>query len=317
MMNVDSTFRRIRSAFAGVAVAALLAGCVSELSPTAGGPETAAAPAPAAGPPLWVVRDADSTIYLFGTFHALKGQTKWRTPAVEAALAESQEVWLEIADVGDSDAMQAQLAPLIAKIGVDPANPLSSKLTAEERAKLAAAAQKAGLNPAQLEPLRPWLAAVQLSIAPLIAAGYDPNLGVDKLISAAAKAAGKPLMGFETTEQQLRFFASFPPEVELQFLREAIEANEDGPAMVDDVAAAWAAGDMQRFKRLFIDDLRAGSPELYRVMIVDRNEAWAKTLQERLRGSGVSFVAVGAGHLVGPDSVQARLKARGIDTMRK
>jgi uncharacterized protein YbaP (TraB family) len=47
-------------------------------------------------------------------------------------------------------------------------------------------------------------------------------------------------------------------------------------------------------------------------LLTDRNENWAGQIEEMLEGSGVSFIAVGAGHLVGPESVQKRLKLRGI-----
>jgi uncharacterized protein YbaP (TraB family) len=65
------------------------------------------------------VRDADSTIYLFGTFHALKKGTQWRTPKVEAALKQSSEVWLELADIGTPEG-EAAAMPLIQRLGLDP-----------------------------------------------------------------------------------------------------------------------------------------------------------------------------------------------------
>ena len=35
-------------------------------------------------PALWVVRDADSTIYLFGTVHLLRPETVWNSPVVKS-----------------------------------------------------------------------------------------------------------------------------------------------------------------------------------------------------------------------------------------
>jgi uncharacterized protein YbaP (TraB family) len=164
--------------------------------------------------------------------------------------------------------------------------------------------------------MRPWLAALTLALIPITKAGYDPNNGVDKLIATAARAQNKPVRGLETMEQQFRFFADLPPEVEMQVLREAIDDVERGPQVLDQLSAAWAAGDEKAFERLFVDELR-DSPELYRVLIDQRNEAWAETIKQRMDGSGVSFVAVGAGHLTGPDSVQAKLARRGIRAERK
>ena len=264
-----------------------------------------------AEPALWVVRDADSTVYLFGTVHLLKSETAWRTPKVEAALKESGEVYFELAEIGDEAASARAAAAVLPRLGFDPATPLSSRLNAEDKRRLAEAAATLGMQPAQLEPMRPWLAALTFSLAPIIKAGYDPKLGVDSLLAAAARAQGKSVKGFETMEQQFGFFAGLPPQIELQLLRETLDDVDRGPKLLDDLAAAWATGDAAAFERLFVDELR-DSPELYKVLIDDRNEAWAQAIAERMKGSGVTFVAVGAGHLTGPDSVQAKLARRGI-----
>ncbi len=283
-----------------------------------------AAPAPAATPPaaaaaavqgnpaLWVIRDADSTIYLFGTFHALRPTTQWRTPAVDQALAASRELWLEIEDPSNAAALQ----PLIMQLGMSPQTPLSSRLNDQEKALLAAAAQRAGLPPQALEPMRPWLAGLTLSVAPLIQAGYDPQMGVDTLLRRAAVERGLTIRAFETPEQQFRFFADMPEEQQLAFLRSALEDFEEGPAMIDGLAADWAEGDVPGLERTMIQEMRTETPELYRVLLVDRNRAWTDRIRQMLAGSGTAFIAVGAGHLAGPESVQAMLATHGVRAER-
>jgi len=273
---------------------------------------TQAAPVVMGNPALWVIRDADSTIYLFGTFHALRPTTQWRTPAVEQALAASRELWLEIEDPENPAALQ----PLIMQLGLSPATPLSSRLNDADKALLAAAAQRAGMPPQALEPMRPWLAGLTLAVAPLIQAGYDPTKGVDTLLRQAAVERGMTIRAFETPEQQFRFFADLPPEQELAFLRSALEDFEEGPAMIDRLAVDWAEGDVSGIERLMVDEMRADSPELYRVLIVNRNAAWTTRIRQMLAGSGTAFIAVGAGHLAGPDSVQAMLARNGVQAQR-
>ncbi|MBW3558866.1 MAG: TraB/GumN family protein [Proteobacteria bacterium] len=301
---------------AAFGLSALLAACAD--SPLAEAQTAAAAVAPppaAAEPALWVVSDADSTIYLFGTFHALKDATQWRTPKVDAALRSSSILWLELADIGAPGADAAAL-PLIQRYGLDPARPLSSKLTAAENAKLAAAAAKAGVDPAQLQPLRPWLAALQLALVPLAKAGYDPQLGVDTLLASAARAEGKTIRGFETSEQQLRFFADLSPELEKQMLLSTLDEVEEGPAMIDRMSEAWSRGDLGALEREMVADMKNETPAFYKVVLADRNAAWARALNEHLKGSGTTFVAVGAAHLIGPDSVQAELAELGVQAAR-
>ncbi|MDP2258630.1 MAG: TraB/GumN family protein [Caulobacter sp.] len=270
----------------------------------------AALPA-AADPALWVIRDEDSSIYLFGTVHVLKPETVWRTPAIDAALAEADELWIEV-ETDDPAAM----GPLVRRHGLDPANPLSSKLTAEQKARLDAAAASMGASGAAFEPLRPWLAGLQLSIGPLVKAGYDPASGVESKLKAAARDAGKPIRTLETLEQQIGFFADLPPAVELAFLLSALDEMDSGPAMLDALVAAWSAGDVAALDDLMVREMAADYPELYEALLVRRNRDWAGQIQTLLAGEGVSVIAVGAAHLVGDDSVQALLGARGIAVER-
>ena len=270
----------------------------------------AALPA-AADPALWVVRDKDSTLYLLGTVHVLKPDTVWRTPAIDKALAEADELWIEV-DTDDTAAM----APLVRKYGLDPANPLSSKLTAEQKTRLDAAAVSMGATGASFEPLRPWLAGLQLSMGPLMKAGYDPASGVEAKLKAAARESGKPIRTLESLEQQIGFFGDLPPAVEMAFLLSALDEMDSGPAMLDALVAAWSAGDVQALNDLMVVEMAADYPELYEALLVRRNRDWAGQIQTMLAGDGVSVIAVGAAHLVGDDSVQALLEKRGLKVER-
>jgi uncharacterized protein YbaP (TraB family) len=265
-----------------------------------------------AEPALWAIKDKDSTIYLFGTVHVLKPTTQWRSPKIDKAFRDADDVVMEIEQPEDPATTRA----LMMKYGVDPAAPLSTKLKPESYAKLQAAAQGMGFPPQALEPMRPWLAALTVSLTPMLKAGYDPESGVEKLLTAQAKAAGKPIAAFETMEQQVRFFADMTPVQEAQLLDSTLDEVDDGPAKIDALVAAWAAGDQGELKRQMVDEMQADYPDVYRLLLVDRNQDWANQLKTRLAGSGVSFVAVGAGHLAGPDSLQAQLAKLGIKAER-
>ncbi len=45
---------------------------------------------------MWVVRDADSTIYLFGTAHLLDPSIPWKTDRVQKALDEATQLWVAL-----------------------------------------------------------------------------------------------------------------------------------------------------------------------------------------------------------------------------
>ncbi|MFZ4607058.1 MAG: TraB/GumN family protein [Caulobacter sp.] len=270
----------------------------------------AASPA-AADPAIWVVRDKDSTLYLLGTVHALKPDTVWRTPAIDKALTDASELWLEV-DTDDAAGMQA----LIRQYGLDPAHPLSGKLTPEQLARFRAAISALGADPANFEPLRPWLAGLTLSVAPLLKGGFDPKSGVEEKLKAVARADGKPIRTLETQEQQIRFFADLPPQVELAFLLSSLDDASDAAPMLDTLITAWSAGDVEALGALMNDELATKYVDLYDALLVRRNQAWAGQIETLLKGKGVAVIAVGAAHLAGPDSVQVQLARRGLTAER-
>jgi len=268
----------------------------------------------AAEPALWAAKSGGATVYLFGTVHALKPELKWETPKIAKAFAESQELWLE-ADDADAKTMQ----PIVLQLGIDREHPLSSKLAAADVPRLDAAAKAAGLpGETALEPMRPWLAALTLATLPIVKAGYDPAKGVDNVLKAKAAAAGKPVHGLETAEQQMHFFADLPQARQVDMLRAVLDEVAGGTAVVKEIMEAWENADLATIDKDMNEDDSAKYPDLHAILILNRNRAWAAKIAERLKsGKGVTFMAVGSAHLVGHDSVQEALKARGISVVRQ
>lgn len=272
-----------------------------------------AARSAAASPALWVVEGPHAKVYLFGTIHILKPDRRWHSPVLDAAIAESRELWLEIPDSDDL----SSVLPSVQSLGLDPNHPLSSKLSKPDLARVDAAARTMGMpGEATFEPFRPWFVSVMLSTLPLLKAGYDPNYGVDQQLRATFVAAGKPIRGFETIDQQLHFFADLPQDQEIAFLDTTLDSMETDTQSTDAMVDLWSQGNVERLASLEDDDMFRRSPALYTELVTTRNAAWAQRLDARLRESGVSFVAVGAAHLAGRVSVQADLIKRGYRVRR-
>ncbi len=270
--------------------------------------------AAAAEPALWVVKDSDSTIYLFGTVHLLKPDMNWRSDKVNAALQSSDDLWLELAEGGKGAMTEAQLW----KFGKDPAHPLSTKLEPEEWKRLREAAKRVGVPPVSLESMRPWLASIVLGTAPMEQAGYKTELGVDNQLRMTAKAADKPVKGLETVEQQFGFLAGLPPEMELAMLSQTIDMQMEGAAHLDKIAGAWLAGNVDELSMLLVaENQTIHDKAFYNRLLVDRNKQWATQITEMLKTPGTHFIAVGAAHLAGADSVQTMLLKRGLTVARQ
>lgn len=310
--SVSALARSVAGAALGLGLVISLAG-----SPAAWAQDVAVAPAvvpqaPAgSGPALWVIRDADSTIYLFGTVHVLRPTTAWGSPRVDAAFAEADEIWFEITNPDD----QAAALPYIMEHGIDPSRPLDTLLSEAEYARLGEAAGVIGIPLQQLNIMRPWLVGLSLAMAPLIKAGYDPTSGIELVLRARAEAEGKPVKGLETIEEQIMILAGFPEDAQLNFLRQSLESYENASVELDGLVDAWAAGDVEGLAG-FAHEMRDDDARIYDAMLTRRNTNWAGQIETMLDGSGTAFIAVGAAHLAGDDSVQVILGRRGVSVER-
>ena len=265
-----------------------------------------------AEPAIWAVRDRDSTAFLFGTIHVMKPGTEWRSRRFDDAFKGADQLILEV----DNPEDQAAVLPLIREHGLSPDRPLSVLLSAEDLARLDAAAQSVGLRAAQLDPMRPWLASLSLAAAPLRRAGYDPASGIDPVLRADALAAGMTIAGLETLDQQVRLLAGFPEEGQLAYLLRSLDDFDDGAAQLERLVEAWLAGDVVAIEQIGLRPMREVGERVYQALLVERNRAWVDRISLILDDTGTAFIAVGALHLAGEDSVQRMLEDRGLTVER-
>ena len=268
----------------------------------------------AINPALYAVRDADSTLYLYGTIHVRPTGSDWADDDVRRALGETQEIWTELLMTPETEAQTQQLALQLGRAA--PGRPLSSFLDADENARLNALTGRLGMPAGALEGFQPWLAGLTLAIVPALQAGYSPTSGVDRNVDVFGDANGKAMRALETVEQQLGFFTNLSEEAQRQFLVESIDQADAGVQLLNQMTAAWERGDDETLERLVIEETRREYPEMYQAIFVQRNNAWMEVLVRELQGSGVDFVAVGAGHLIGDDGLVEQFRARGFTVER-
>jgi len=261
----------------------LLAAAIAAATPAV------AAPPDQAQPAMFMVRDADTTIYLFGTFHALDRKTQWLNPGVRGAFENSNELVLET---------------LI---------PEGPTMTIPGRPGLP-------IRAPSVTPSASFLATTKMAIDAGQSQGMEVANGADMVLRRIAETEGKPVEGLETLEFQLNMFNSLPPAAPQKAVSRPAEVKGQHPVndlsrtMVD-MESAWKRGDQSVFVHM-LDQLRNASPDTYRMMFTERNARWADWIAARLRTPGTVFIAVGAGHLAGKDSVLVRLAEKGIPSTR-
>lgn len=263
-------------------------------------------------PALWAVKDADTTIYLFGTVHVMKPGVDWFKDGVRSAFDRSGELVLEIVEPDDQQALAATMAgKALARDGVK----LSDRLSSEERTRYQGVMVANGLPWQAFEMFNPWMAGMALSVQPLEKLGYKSELGAEKLLTATAKASGKKIGALETIDQQLGYFAGLPMEQQVKFLNATVDGLPDMDREFARLVQHWQRGEPEKLAAEMNESLEA-TPELAQVLLIQRNARWAQWIKQRLAQPGTVFIAVGAGHLAGKGSVQEQLKALGISSAR-
>jgi uncharacterized protein len=135
-----------------------------------------------------------------------------------------------------------------------------------------------------------------------------------------AEAEGKSVEGLETLELQLNMFNRMPAGPVPAPTPRTAGAGQDNQMQslsraMAEMQAAWKRGDQSIFVRM-LDQLNNASPDTYRMMFTERNARWADWVRARMQAPGTVFVAVGAGHLAGKDSLLVCLAERGIPSHR-
>jgi uncharacterized protein YbaP (TraB family) len=260
-----------------------------------------------ATPPLWVVERGTTKLYLFGSLHLLPPQTKWTSDALDKARAEAQVFVFE----APLDQGGGAMAQFVEKAGRLPfGQKLATVLPAKLHEDLEKAAWSVQYPPKLLEPLRPWLAGVYLELYSYIKVGFSSYYGIDHVIEQDAKARGAELAYLETVEQQLSNFSVLTKRGEIAYLQATVKGVLEEPDMPLILLNAWAAGDTAALGKV-LDEGFAEVPQLRAQLLVGRNRKWVPQLRAMLASGKTHFVTVGAGHLVGRDSVVAMLRARG------
>ena len=240
-----------------------------------------------ARPALYVVNDEDTIIYLFGTFHALDGKSEWFNDEVRTAFSGSHELVLET--LVPAHLKQPRMPRQPQDMGIQPVGPFAGSATFLTTSKTVMSAGRSQ--------------------------GMSTAHGADAVLRDAADEVGKPVGGLESFEFQLGMFRSMPGANLPSDPAAAARTKAAVAALLTDLQAAWNRGEIEKFAPM-LEQMETGSPDMYRLMFNDRNGRWAQWIARRLQQPGVVFVAVGAGHLAGKDSVQHKLGKYGIRTAR-
>jgi hypothetical protein len=272
-----------------------------------------AAAAVEAEPALWRVSADERTVWLFGSVHLLPEGGFTVDGALADALRAADRVCMEI----DNDAADpATQASVTLGRAVDPGGRDLFELLGPEAGRVRAAAEVAGVPIDALAMFEPWYAGFTVSVLALQSHGYDVQHGVEQVIHAEARDAGKSGCGLETLDGQLAMLDTLSPELQTEILLQALAEAEDIDEQVKPMVDAWRAGDLAGLERSLEEDF-SDYPELADILIYRRNERWAGQVEDMMEGDEDVLLVIGAMHLVGKRGLPALLAARGYRVERR
>lgn len=264
----------------------------------------------ARGPGLWLALRGSARVFILGVAEAR--DQSWWSPAIEHAFADSSEIWLETPPhpAPDSDQARRRKA-LIEQLGYRPGRSFYDALAPEVRVRARAYVADLGIDPAEIEPMRPWLAYYTINGA--FWKKYKPSHEMvypDEVFRDRAARAAKILRyEFPTSEASLQWFAAMPDDAESQYIAMLLDFLDDQKRGVNDAYDAWAQGAPSTRA---LDRMRSTTPALYDILQRKRNVWWAHTIDELLGTTGARLLVLGMNHVLGPDGIPSQLARIGI-----
>lgn len=263
---------------------------------------------------LWQVDGKNSQVFLFGSLHL--GQPGFY-PLAEPVENSFRNADHMVFEVDPAALLDPQIAMTMQQKGMlPPGETLSDHLSQPVIDNLKSALGQMGLPADNFMMFRPWFLTVLITNMQYMSLGYGPENGVE-LYLHREKPDNADVIGLETMEQQLDFLQSLDGEAYLAY---TLNNLEQGKAQMQQLIDSWACADKTGLTQLFNEEFSAAAEsgadtdQLKQTLLTDRNRTMADAIQRFLdTGQGQYFVAIGAAHLLGDDSVIDMLDHAGYE----
>ena len=266
---------------------------------------------------LWKVESPTNTVYLLGSLHMLKPGHYPLAKAMEDAFADSRHLVTEtnMDDLETPGIRDKIMAKAIYMDGSTLKSSLSPKAY-ETAEKALGELQSVGLSLKILNGFEPWFVAISIVGLKLHQLGFDPANGVDRYFFNKAKTAAMALHALETNDFQINLLSSMSKINQELMLLQTLRDLEITEELFVDIYEAWEVGDTARLNQLLTESFKE-YPAVYDTLIIARNQNWLPQIEIYLEQDENYLVVVGAGHLVGGQSVVRMLQVKGYSVQQQ
>ena len=263
---------------------------------------------------LWSIQTQSNKIYLLGSLHVLKQESYPLAPAIESAFANSQYIIFET-DIAamQAPAMQAKMLAL----GMYPdGQNLMQNLTSDTRRQLEKKMSALGLPLEAFSQFKPWFVALSLTTLELQRLGYNPQYGIDVYFFGKAQSGDKKIGFLEPPEYQIDLLGNMAKKDQNDFLRQTLKDLELVSELAGEMVKNWKAGNTEKLHQLLHKSFK-DYPDLNDRLLIQRNLKWVSQVEAAMRKNKNVLFVVGAGHLVGPESVVDLLRKAGYEVKQQ
>lgn len=258
---------------------------------------------------MWRVEgEGGSVAYLLGSLHVLTPEWYPLNATINNAFTESK-VLVEEVDI-DETSDPAQMMAALMKAMLADGKTLDQVVAPATYEEVKKRAERTGLPMMAINRMKPWLVAITLTAPVLQASGFKPELGVDRHFYDRAVGSGMKRQALETLQYQLDRFDEMPMAMQEEFLKSTMAELDSEVSGVKEMAQAWAFGNVGAIEKFTLSALKE-SPELYKRLLLERNNNWLPQVEACIKEKSGCFIVVGAAHLVGPDGLPSLLEKKG------
>lgn len=261
-----------------------------------------------AKPLLWEAKKGEQTVHVFGTFHLGIGLSDF-PPSLQDYVKRSSTFLMETE-------LSASTARLMQERALLPAGQsLDQYLPAETWEKLIQ--MMAGILPEEsLKQLKPWYVSIVMTQMAIQQLRFEGSLDLE--LREFARAQSLELGHLESADIQISVMeASFPSHVLDASLRQTENPLQTMKQGLVALHGCFVLADLACLEKNMGPSSKGGTLEPFQIdlLLKQRNRTWIPKIEKASR-HGKTFVAVGAGHLVGEDNVLELLAEEGFTIRR-
>jgi uncharacterized protein YbaP (TraB family) len=259
---------------------------------------------------VWSVTSGSNTVYLGGTVHFLRTSDFPLPEEYEQAYQAASEIYFET-DIGAMNDPSVQ-ARMLQQLTYNDERSLKTVLNEEAYTTLSEYAASTNIPMMVLEKFKPGLLIATIQISEFQSLGFTPQ-GVDTYFTTRAIGDAKSLGQLETVQEQIGFIAAMGEGNESEFVLVSLRDLDKNRELMDEMVQAWRVGNNAGLAKMFVEDMKSKTPELYDSLLLQRNLKWIPQIDQMLTDGDTEFVLVGAAHLVGEDGLLEMLTNKGYE----